>query len=173
MASTVQDTPLKPLRSPGPNVDCRPEQAFFAQRGIWASHAMRRALCDAIIAGLARFPIAGCPILNFVLFAKFRVGTLTRPHRPSRNNSVIPTEAKRSGGTLCFQGRENERPVQAGAKRHPSPRDSRGDSITAKLEDFVILSGATASRSGAVAQSKDPYQLKLADARQGILPCSR
>jgi hypothetical protein len=51
--------------------------------------------------------------------------------------------------------------------------DSRGDSVTAKLEDFVILSGATASRSGAVAESKDPYQLKLADARQGILPCSR
>ena len=27
---------------------------------------------------------------------------------------------------------------------------------------FVILSGATASRSGAVAESKDPYRLKLA-----------
>ncbi len=38
---------------------------------------------------------------------------------------------------------------------------------------FVILSGATASRSGAVAESEDPYQLKFADARQGILPCSR
>ena len=102
MASTVQDTPLKLLRSPGPNVDCHPEQA---QRGIWASRAMRRVLCDAIIARLARFPIAGCPILNFALFAKFRVGTLTRPHRPSRHNSVIPTGAKRSGGTLCFRTR--------------------------------------------------------------------
>ena len=38
---------------------------------------------------------------------------------------------------------------------------------------FVILSGATAARSGAVAESKDPYQLKFAAARQGILPCSR
>jgi hypothetical protein len=45
----------------------------------------------------------GCPILNFALFAKFRVGTLTGPHRPSRNNSVIPTGAKRSGGTLRFR----------------------------------------------------------------------
>ena len=37
--------------------DCHPEQAFFAQRGIWASRAMRRVLCDAIIACLARFLI--------------------------------------------------------------------------------------------------------------------
>jgi hypothetical protein len=37
--------------------DCHPEQAFFAQRGIWASRAMRRALGDAIIARLARFLI--------------------------------------------------------------------------------------------------------------------
>jgi len=71
------------------------------------------------------------------------------------------------------QRNENDRPVQAGARRHPSPMDRRGDSVTAKLEDFVILSGATASRSEAVAKSKDPDQLKLADARQGILPCSR
>ncbi len=35
--------------------DCHPEQAFFAQRGIWASRAKRRVLCDAIIARLARF----------------------------------------------------------------------------------------------------------------------
>jgi hypothetical protein len=76
-------------------------------------------------------------------------------------------------GPCVFQRRENQRPVQADASQHPSPVDSRGDSVTAKLEDFVILSGATASRSGAVAESKDPYQLKLADARQGILPCSR
>jgi hypothetical protein len=40
-----------------------PEQAFFAQRepalslpkGIWASRAMCRVLCDTIIARLARF----------------------------------------------------------------------------------------------------------------------
>jgi hypothetical protein len=38
-------------------LDCHPEQAFFAQRGIWASRAKRRALCDAIIARLARFLI--------------------------------------------------------------------------------------------------------------------
>src|SRR5580658_3623749 len=36
---------------------CHPEQASFAQRGIWASRAKRRVLCDAIIARLARFPI--------------------------------------------------------------------------------------------------------------------
>src|SRR5580692_1075546 len=30
-----------------------PEQALFAQQGIWASRAMRRALCDTIIARLA------------------------------------------------------------------------------------------------------------------------
>src|SRR5882724_5870681 len=33
--------------------DCLPEQAFFAQRRIWASRAKRRVLCDAIIARLA------------------------------------------------------------------------------------------------------------------------
>ena len=65
---------------------------------------------------------------------------------------------------MFSQRRENERPDQAGARQHPSPVDSRGDSVTAKLEDFVILSVATASRSGAVAESKDPYQLKLAAA---------
>jgi hypothetical protein len=37
--------------------DCHPEQALFAQRGIWASRAMRRVLCDAIIARLACFRI--------------------------------------------------------------------------------------------------------------------
>ena len=57
---------------------------------------------------------------------------------------------------MFSQRRENDHPVQAGARQHPSPRDSRGDSVTAKLEDFVILSAATASRSGAVAESKDP-----------------
>jgi hypothetical protein len=36
--------------------DCHPEPAF-AQRGIWASRAVRRVLCDARIARLARFLI--------------------------------------------------------------------------------------------------------------------
>jgi hypothetical protein len=31
------------------------EQAFFAQRRIWASRALRRVPCDAIITRLARF----------------------------------------------------------------------------------------------------------------------
>jgi hypothetical protein len=35
--------------------DCHPEQAFFAQRGIQASRAKCRVLCDTIIARLARF----------------------------------------------------------------------------------------------------------------------
>jgi len=50
----------------GAQVDCHPEQAFFAQRGIWASRAMRRDASieksrDAIIARLARFLIAMRP----------------------------------------------------------------------------------------------------------------
>ena len=36
--------------------DGHPEQAFFAQRRIWASRAKGRALCDPTIARLARFP---------------------------------------------------------------------------------------------------------------------
>src|SRR5271166_5398330 len=36
---------------------CHSEQAFFAPRGIWASRAKRRVLCDAITACLARFLI--------------------------------------------------------------------------------------------------------------------
>jgi hypothetical protein len=36
---------------------CHPEQASFAQRGIWANRAKRRVLCGAIIARLARFLI--------------------------------------------------------------------------------------------------------------------
>jgi hypothetical protein len=35
---------------------CHPEQAFFAQRRIWAIRAKRRVLCDALIARLDRFP---------------------------------------------------------------------------------------------------------------------
>jgi len=37
-------------------------------------------------------------------------------------------------------------------------------------QNRVILSGATASQSEAVAQSKDPYPLNLPTKRQGILP---
>jgi hypothetical protein len=33
---------------------CHPEQAAFAQRGIWVSRALCRVLCDTIIARLAR-----------------------------------------------------------------------------------------------------------------------
>jgi hypothetical protein len=40
-----------------PEFVCHPEQAFFAQRRIWASRAMRRAFCDAILARLARLLI--------------------------------------------------------------------------------------------------------------------
>ena len=35
--------------------DCHSEQAAFAPRGIWASRALPRVLCDATIARLARF----------------------------------------------------------------------------------------------------------------------
>ena len=95
---------------------------------------------------------------------------------PERSNKLChPDRSEAEWRDLVFSQRnEDERPDQAGASRHPPPRHGRSDSVTAKLEDFVILSGATASRSGAVAESKDPYyQLKLAAARQGILPCSR
>ena len=61
--------------------DCHPEQASFAQRGIWASRAKRRVLCDALIARLARFliklthtppTVAACRVLclNRVMFAR-------------------------------------------------------------------------------------------------------
>jgi len=39
-----------------------------------------------------------------------------------------------------------------------------------KPKELVILSGATASLSEAVAESKDPYSLKFTVMRQGILP---
>jgi tetratricopeptide (TPR) repeat protein len=45
--------------------DCHPEQAFFAQRRIWASRAKCRGFCDTIIARLARFLIASFLILSF------------------------------------------------------------------------------------------------------------
>ena len=38
---------------------CHPEQAFFAQRGIWASRAKRCVLCNAVIARLARVLTTG------------------------------------------------------------------------------------------------------------------
>jgi hypothetical protein len=46
---------------------CHPEQAFFAQRGIWASRATRRVLCDAIAARSARFFIKLHHYQNFVI----------------------------------------------------------------------------------------------------------
>jgi hypothetical protein len=36
-------------------IDCRSEQAFFAQREIWTNRAKRPVVCDAIVARLARF----------------------------------------------------------------------------------------------------------------------
>jgi anthranilate synthase/aminodeoxychorismate synthase-like glutamine amidotransferase len=53
LRSPCQDCSLKRARP----ADCHPEQAFFARRGIWASRAKRRVLCDAILARLARFHI--------------------------------------------------------------------------------------------------------------------
>src|SRR5580658_165729 len=54
-------TPVLPEQIIGPfdsvHFACHPEQAFFAQRRIWASRATRRVLCDALIARLARFLI--------------------------------------------------------------------------------------------------------------------
>jgi hypothetical protein len=41
---------------------CHPEQAFFAQRRIWANRAMRRAVCAAMTAGLAHFLIKLAPL---------------------------------------------------------------------------------------------------------------
>jgi hypothetical protein len=50
-----------------PDFDCHPEQAFFAQRGIWASRAMRRVLCDATpsvwLASLPKLPYFNHPAL--------------------------------------------------------------------------------------------------------------
>jgi tetratricopeptide (TPR) repeat protein len=43
--------------------DCHPEQTLFAQRGIWASRALCRVLCDTLIARWARFLIAALPLL--------------------------------------------------------------------------------------------------------------
>jgi hypothetical protein len=54
--------------------DCHPEQALFAQRGIWASRAMRRVLCDAIVARLARFRIKLSHYLGFRFLQKNDVG---------------------------------------------------------------------------------------------------
>ena len=45
--------------------DCHPEQAFFAQRRIWASCAKCRVFCDTIIARSARFLVASLLILIF------------------------------------------------------------------------------------------------------------
>jgi hypothetical protein len=50
--------------------------------------------------------------------------------------------------------------------------NQRGQSgVHVKAEQrFVILSGETASRSEAVAESKDPYSLNFTGGHQGILP---
>lgn len=42
--------------------------------------------------------------------------------------------------------------------------------VGCRRESVVILSGETASRSGAVAESKDPYPLNFTGERYGILP---
>jgi len=36
---------------------CHPEEAAVAQRGIWASRALRRTFCEAIVAHLPRITI--------------------------------------------------------------------------------------------------------------------
>jgi len=67
---------------------------------------------DSAVAGMFR----GWPIL--VAFFATRVGPLNWA-MPSRNNSVIPTEAKRSGGTLCFPA-ERKRP-SCSSRRKAAP----------------------------------------------------
>src|SRR5271163_663064 len=66
---------------------CHPEQAFFAQPGIWASRAKRRAFCDAIIARLARFLITS-PDPSALPEAPEAWQTSHRPpeHSPSRRS---------------------------------------------------------------------------------------
>ena len=83
-----------------PRVDCHPEQAFFARRGIWASRAMRRVLCDAITARLARFPIELSHREN------------DHPVQPGANVAFFtkrqsPTQCYRETGRFCHPERSN------------------------------------------------------------------
>jgi hypothetical protein len=75
-------------------LDCHPEQAFFAQRGIWASRAKGRALCGPIIARLARFlelSHNGRAFTNFSPPLKMvgRPQVPVFPERGAHNTSII------------------------------------------------------------------------------------
>ena len=114
-----------------------------------------------------KHPLDAC--IHLFLFAEFPPG---RPPRclPAITLSSRPKRSGVEGPCVLARRRENERPVQSATRRHPSPMDSRGDNVTAKLEDSVILSGATASRSEAVAESKDPQPAQIGRRPSGNSP---
>ena len=61
-------------------------------------------------------------------------------------------------------------PQLAAPQASPLAAAPNADGLPGNLQKSVILSGATTSRSEAVAQSKDPYPLNSVARRQGILP---
>jgi A/G-specific adenine glycosylase len=60
--------------------DCHPEQAWFAKRGIWASRAKGRVLCDPTIARLARFLTKLHHYPSSYLFEPWPRATIQCPH---------------------------------------------------------------------------------------------
>ena len=63
-------------------------------------------------------------------------------------------------------------PQPAASEPLPLAATSITEGLPGNPQKPVILSGATASRSEAVAESKDPYPLNSAARRQGVLPVS-
>ena len=61
-------------------------------------------------------------------------------------------------------------PQPAASQSTPRDASSNAEGLPGKLTKPVILSGASASRSAVVAESKDPYPLNSAARRQGVLP---
>jgi len=87
-------------------LDCHPEQAFFAQRGIWASRAMCRVLCDTQIARLARFLIKLNPHLRP---DESDLGAIVKPAVPrqfgracGRVDNLSPPHRQRSRLSPCW-----------------------------------------------------------------------
>jgi hypothetical protein len=80
--------------------DCHPEQAFFAQRGIWASRAMRRVLCDANNRAFGSLPYQTEPLPD-ASRPRISVGTGEDEKEARRRISPrLPTFAKNRGAKV-------------------------------------------------------------------------
>ena len=121
------------------HLGCHPEQASFAPRGIWASHAMCRALCDTIIARLARFIICLTAIssLTFVSCTKQKEAAAASPQEAAAPTQTldVSTLPADSGPPPAFDSARAFQHIKDIVAFGPRPIGSANHK---KVEDYIL-----------------------------------